>query len=141
MTLEDLDQRLPNGLHDAQIKALLHDYERGVVTLKVAMLVGLPHDPPPERSRYRIGEIHFHGAMFCVIEILENERALGHPRSIWFSYSRTDPGNLPEPIRRQLPPETLCYSLYILDWESTIHIAASDISFQWLESDRTHLDE
>jgi hypothetical protein len=35
MTLEDLDQTLPNGLHDAQIGAMTHDYVRGVVTLAV----------------------------------------------------------------------------------------------------------
>jgi len=40
MTLEELDETLQNGLHDAQIKALTHDYERALVKLDVRIVVG-----------------------------------------------------------------------------------------------------
>jgi len=33
-----------------------------------------------------------------------------------------------------LAPGTLCYSLYILDWVSEIHIAAGEVSFSWSDS-------
>jgi hypothetical protein len=42
VTLEELDQTLPNGLHDAQIKAMTHDYELANVRLDVQIVVGLP---------------------------------------------------------------------------------------------------
>jgi hypothetical protein len=44
------------------------------------------------------------------------------------------PGVLPDKIAKSLPPESLCYSLYILDWVSHIHIAASDVSFSWADT-------
>jgi hypothetical protein len=135
MTLEDLDQTLPNGLHDAQIRAMTHDYVRGVVTLAVRILVGLPDDPPQERSRYRDGEIQFQKVLFCAVGAPNNERILGHPGSIWFNFCRTEPGVLPENLVKTLTPETLCYSLYIFEWESEIHIAAADVSFSWSDSD------
>ena len=34
MTLEDVDEELPNGLHDARIKSLTHDYQEATVKLK-----------------------------------------------------------------------------------------------------------
>jgi hypothetical protein len=44
MTLEDLDRTLPNGLHDARIRSLSHDYKSAVVKLEVEILFGLPAD-------------------------------------------------------------------------------------------------
>jgi hypothetical protein len=133
MTLEDLDQTLPNGLHDARIRSLRHDYESAIVKLEVEILVGLPDDLPVERSRYRRGEILFHKVLFCSVEAPNNERILGHTGSIWFNYCRTEPGVLPENLVKTLTPEILCYSLYILDWESKIHIAAGDLSYAWAD--------
>ncbi len=84
MTLEELDESLPNGLHDARIRALTHDYENAAIKLEVEILTELPADPPPEKFRYRNGEILFHQVLFCSVEIPENERIIGHPGSIWF---------------------------------------------------------
>jgi hypothetical protein len=134
MTIEDLGQTLPNGLHDARIRSLSHDFESAIVKLEVEVLFGLPDDPPPERYRYRNGEILFHQVLFCSVEIPENERIIGHPESIWFVFDRISLGALPENIAKALPPEALCYSLYILEWESQIRIAAGAVSFSWSDS-------
>ena len=137
MTLEELDDTLPNGLHDAQIKAMTHDYEQATVKLKVAILIGLPDDAPLDRYRYRNGEILFHRVLFCAVETPDNERTLGHPGSIWFQFCRMEPGVLPEKIEIAIAPVTLCYSLYILDWVSEIHIAAGDVSFSWSDTGKS----
>jgi hypothetical protein len=134
MTLEDLDQTLPNGLHDARIRSLRYDFESATVKLEVEILFGLPDDPPLERFRYRNGEILFHQVLFCSVEIPENARILKHPGSIWFVFSRTERGVLPEKIVASLPMEALCYSLYILEWESQIHIASGNVSFSWVNT-------
>jgi hypothetical protein len=131
MTLEDLDQTLPNGLHDARIRRIDHDFEQATVKFYVEILVGLPADPPAERSRYRRGVIAFNRVLFCWTECPENERILGHNGSIWFTYGRTEIGVLPAKIANAVAADTLCYSLYVLDWLSHIHIAAGDVSFLW----------
>lgn len=137
MKLEELDETLPNGLHDARIKSLTHDYEKATVKLEVEILVGLPDNSPQNRSRYRDAEIVFSRVIFCTIELPDHERIIGHPGSIWFKFWRTESGVLPEKIEKSLPPEALCYSLYILEWESQINIAAGDMSFTWLGSNDT----
>jgi hypothetical protein len=136
MTLEDLDESLPNGLHDARIKSLMHNYEDAIVKLEVEILVGLPADGLQNRDRYRDGAIVFHGVQFCVVGAPENERILGQAHSIWFTFDRIEPGLLPDKIAASLPPETLAYTLYILDWEAQIHIAGADVSFAWTGADQ-----
>ena len=44
--IEELENTLPNGLHDAEVRRITVDYERRKVTLEVAVWVG---DEPPER--------------------------------------------------------------------------------------------
>ena len=135
MTLEDLDETLPYGLHDALIRTMSHDYEAASVKLEVEILVGLPGDAPPDRSRYRNGEVLFHRTLFCAVDVPGSARSLPHPGSIWFKFWRMEPGALMEKLTPLLTPETLCYSLYILEWESQIHIVAADVSFSWSDSD------
>ena len=135
MTLEDLDQSLPNGLHDARINTIARDFEEANVKLGVEILFGLPDDPPADRYRYRKGEILFNRVQFCTVELPENEKIIGHPGSIWFKFWRTKPEDLPPNIGRFLSPEVLLYSLYILEWESQIRNAAGDVSFSWSDSD------
>ena len=49
-------------------------------------------------------------------------------------FERISLGVLPDKIAKTLPQEALCYSLYILDWESQIRIAAGAVSFSWSDS-------
>jgi hypothetical protein len=141
MTLEHLEQNFLNGLHDAQIKAMTHDYEHAIVRLDVQIVVGMPEEDVANRLRYRSGKILFHQVLFCAVEVPENERILGRSGSIWFVFDRIKPEALPEKIARALPPEALCYSLYILEWESQIRIAAGDVSFSWSDSGEAHAAE
>jgi hypothetical protein len=62
MTLEELDESLPNGLHDARIKALTHDYESATVKLRVEILFGSPSDP---RRKYIVTAT----VRFCFIRL------------------------------------------------------------------------
>jgi len=134
MTLEDLDNTFPNGFHDATISDLVRDYENAKLSLKVDILIGLPDDPTPDADRYRSGELIFHGVLFCVIEPPDPESAFRHPGCVWFRFSKMETGAVPEPLMKSLPPDTLCYSLFVLDWWSHIHVAAADVSFVWSDT-------
>lgn len=134
MTLENIDDSLPNGLHDAQIASVAHDYSSSVVTLAVNVLVALP-DAPESETPYRSAIIQFHGILFCSVEMPQNQRIIGVPGAIWFQHQRLDPNNLPQRIAQVLPEGALCYSLYVLDWESCIKLAAMDVTFAWAASD------
>jgi hypothetical protein len=131
MTLEELDEQLPNGLHDAKLRSITHNYEIGALTICVEILTGLPDNPPPTQFAYRDAVISFSNVLLCHIEQPENERIVGVRGSVWFRYWRTEPGILPPKLSARFPTDALSYTLYILEWESSIHIVAGDMSFSW----------
>lgn len=135
MTLEQLEQSLPNGLHDAQIRRVEMDYEHARLVLRVKVWVGLLDQPPPERDRYRDGNIVFEGVQLFSIELPQPGSAFRHPGSVWFSYERTTPGVVPATVADGLRAGTQSYSLFVQDWLSCIQIATSEVGFSWSEED------
>jgi len=53
MTLEQLEEELPTGLHDAQVRSIARNFENGTLTLEVRILIGLPDDSPGKRDEDR----------------------------------------------------------------------------------------
>jgi hypothetical protein len=69
MTLEELENTLPNGLHDADVQGITVDYAQRKVTFDLAVWVGRMEDPPPERREaYKNGRIEISGLLFFVME-------------------------------------------------------------------------
>lgn len=131
MTLEQLEQSLPNGLHDAKICSFARDLEKETLVFKVGVLVGLPDDPPELQDRYRDAVITFTGVKLFFVECPEASSAFPVPGGVFFSIDRTEPGTFSREIEDRLPSEIKCYSLYVLDWVSSIHLAATGMAFQW----------
>lgn len=131
MTLEEIENFLPNGLHDAQIRRMTRDYERSELALNVAVLVGLPTQPHPDKDRYRTADIVFRQVYFCAVELPRPESAFRYPGSLWFSYERMPLNVIPDGLANALPEGTQCYSLFVRDWMSEMHIATQDVEFSW----------
>ncbi len=134
MTLEQVEESLPNGLHDAQIQQLRIDYERAELVLRLRVLIGSPDQPAPACDEYAIGDLTFHGLQLFATEFPNAESAFRYPGAVWFWYERTPPGTFPALLADRLGPELQSYSLFIREWLSHIHVAARDISFAWTMS-------
>jgi hypothetical protein len=135
MTLEKIEESLPNGLHDAQIMDLSVSYDRMELSLRTRILVGLPAQSGPARDTYRNGTFLFRPLRFLAMELPEPSSAFQSAGSIWFSYERTSPENLPAQLVKALPPETHYYSLFIRDWFASVHIATGQVDFFWDAAD------
>ena len=131
MTLEQLEQSLPNGMHDAKICSFTCDLEKETLVLKVGVLVGLPEDPPELQDCYRDGVITFSGVKLFVVECPQASSAFPSSGGKFFIIDRSEPGKFSREIEDRLSPETNYYSLYVLDWDSSIHLAATEIAFEW----------
>jgi hypothetical protein len=131
MTLEEIEKLLPNGLHDAQIQRMTRHYESAELALKVRVLVGLPNQPRPDRTSYRTAGIVFRRVYFCAVELPQPDSAFQHPRSLWFSYERMPSNVIPDSLAKTLPKGTQCYSLFVREWMSEMHVAAQDVAFSW----------
>jgi hypothetical protein len=53
VTLEELEDALPNGFHDAEIFSFELDYVAGIAKFHMNLLVGWPDDPEPESQAYQ----------------------------------------------------------------------------------------
>ena len=135
MTLEEIEDTLPNGFHDAQIQEIAMNYDEARLTLRIKIWAGSPSSSPPERDRYRSGILTFRRVQFFAVELPQAGIAFQHPGHIWFSFGRTPSDTIPPRISDVLPQGTLCYSLFILDWFSSIHIAAAEVSLSELAED------
>ena len=59
MTLEELEDTLPNGLHDAKVQGITVDYAQRRVTFDLAVSVGKMEDPPERREPIKTDELRF----------------------------------------------------------------------------------
>ena len=134
MTLEEIDNQLVNGFHDAIIIESRHSYEDATMHFVVDILIELPETAPKSASRYRRAELLFTGVELCTIDTPDPASAFPNPGGIWFKFERLDESVWPSAVIDRLGPNMLMYSLFILDWHSSIHIAAKNVQFQWAKT-------
>jgi hypothetical protein len=68
MTLEDIENSLPNGLHDAAMQRFTVDYGQRTLAMEVLVWVGGMKESGQERERYRRGLIEVSELIFLVME-------------------------------------------------------------------------
>lgn len=130
MNLEELENTLPNGLHDAEVQRITVDYRLRVVTLEVAVWVGQMDDPPERREAYKNGRVEISGLLFAVME----------PPNPTYPFSNAQltidgcdmQKNLPSELVKSLPAGAFLRSLWVNEWNAFIHIAAKDAQISWL---------
>jgi len=130
MTLEELENTLPNGLHDAEIERIAVDYALRKLTLEVAVWVGDMGDPPERREAYKNGRIEISGLIFLVME----------PPDPKYPYQTSDlridgcdmSKNLDGELLRSLTAASFFRSLWVNEWNAFIHVAAKSADVVWL---------
>ena len=135
MTFEELDQTLPNGFHDAQIRRVAIDDRAGIVTLDMGLWVGKLGSPNQEE--YQHATVTASGLAFCSIDAPDSTYPYlpdASPVSVSGDTAKLD--HLPELAKLQptFPEGVLCYRFFVNDWNSFIHIAAKDVQIVWGES-------
>lgn len=115
MTMEEVEYRTPNGLHDAYLLGISTNYEDRTLRLDLDWWVGDPEG-------YRRGSILISGLRYCVVEA--PSRGDGEtPDQI--NGSETD---LDEITRCNLPrvdDGVFRHTIYLGYWESFIHFAGT----------------
>jgi len=88
MNIEEIEGRLPNGLHDAVMHKHVVDYEKRTLTFFIKVWVGsLDSDNEQERERYKPGVLIFEGLEYFVTEPPEEVEIVLEP----FSFSVGNP--------------------------------------------------
>jgi len=137
VTLEELENSLPNGLHDAEVRNFAVDYMGRTLTLDLSLWVGDMGDPPELREAYRTGRLEFSGLQFLVVE----------PPDPKYRFQDSGPltidgcdmsKNLDTALLQSLPCDAFVRSLWVNEWNAFMHIAAKKVDILWTSEKSLH---
>jgi hypothetical protein len=140
MTLAELEKTLPSGFHDSALKSLSIDYERRTIRLELSLCVGDPHGPREQRDDVRDALIDISGVVFFGIDPPSPSAGFDFnlPGEISIVSSR-ETRSIPGPTRTvdaklldRIPADAFAHSLFVINWNSYMHIAARGCTIKWL---------
>jgi len=125
VTLDELENTLPWGLHDAQVERLSIDWARAELTLEVRAMIG-EHQETDQRAR-----ITLTGLDYCAIEPPRYRTRPAPGAGMW-----VQPDAAPAEIDGHPPVATGCFRhrFFVSDLNCCFYVAASDARLEWLES-------
>jgi hypothetical protein len=130
MTLEELENSLPNGLHDAEVNKITIDYEHRRATVDLAVWVGNMDDPPHRREAYKAAQVQIPGLLFVVMEAPDPRYPFGDSTQLTIDGCDMRK-NLRTELLNSLPPDAFVRSLWVNEWNGFIHIAARNAEISW----------
>jgi hypothetical protein len=129
-TLDELGQTLPNGFHDAEIKALSVDFGTRQVTMELSVWVGDMDDEVAPKEAYRDGQLVTEGLEFIVMEPPDPKYPYSKVDRLWVDLA-DGPSGSQVPAASQLPTECFSSGLFVRDWNSFIYLAARSARLEW----------
>lgn len=130
MNLRELDDTLPNGLHDLLVERLSLDFARRIATFEVSILVGTPDAPlQTEKDVRRNAHLVFQGLQFCVMETPDPQYPYAEPRSLWLP-DLCEP-DISKALLESLPSDAFVGRFFVNQWNAFLCIAATDVTLTW----------
>ena len=130
MTLEELENSLPNGLHDAEIQRITVDYQQRTMIIDMSVFVGDVDAPAEKREAYREGSLLISGLQFATIEPPDPSYPFSTPGA-----SRIDTcdmtKNLDPSLLQALPETSFIRSFFVNDWNAFVHVAGLGAELRW----------
>jgi hypothetical protein len=81
MTLEEIEQSLPNGFHDARITDITLDYPKRECKFGLEILFSEPHEKDLET--YRAATLTLSRFLYCVIEAPDENYPFADEKTLW----------------------------------------------------------
>jgi len=132
MTFQDLEDSLPNGFDDAELKTFSIDYVERLLTMQMEILIGAPE--AEDQDEYRSATLTVTGLYFCVVEPPDVKYLLvTKHRPIRISGDDLWPDTL-KSLAASLAltnPDFTYHRFFCSDWNSFIYVAADDVTLSW----------
>ncbi len=121
MTIEEIDQSLPNGFHDSSITGVRIDYIQRTAEIDMELWFSGPKDTDPEK--YRPAILSISELIYFVIEPPgQPNTSHGEPSLVDGGSSELDRSTCELP--KSLPAGAFTYWFFVSSWNSFIHVAA-----------------
>lgn len=134
MTLQELDNLLPNGLHDAEVKSLKLDYVARTAEFDMDVWVGDLHSKDLDvREKYRPALLVLSGLQFCTIEPPDTKYPFADAEAVTIERGSMDGLKLPPtiPLPEGLPENSFTNWLFVQEWNAFIYVCAFDARLDW----------
>lgn len=129
MTIDDIENTLPNGFHDAVIRKLDIDYTKREGSLVIEVNAGNIEDDQVCR---RIGKLTLTDIVFFVIEPPDPNYPYKKSDGLWIASSGlVNSLKLPTRLPNLQPCDGFAHYFFINDWNAFIYLAAMDANFEW----------
>jgi hypothetical protein len=132
MTLRELTDGLPWGLHDAYLEALAIDWSHATAELTVRFMWSERQD------RERRGRVSLNGLVFCAVdapEIAPDRGCMPTPTDgLWISDGE-GPAPSAETSLPPVPDGCFLHWIFVKDWNRFIHVCARDASLAWIDAE------
>jgi hypothetical protein len=136
MTFEELEDKLPNGFHDAAIREINFDFIGRSVALGMDLLTGGPDDPNPEV--YRPGRLRITPIYLFFIEPPDPN----YPFVPNGSHLKVDGDSLKvgqnaevDRLLPSLPSSATTYRFFLENWNAFLYLAGASVKFSWDNGD------
>ena len=132
MNLDDIEEGLPNGLHDSRMHtyASVADERRAEFVLDV--WVGDLHSTvPAERERHRRARLDLLGLGYLIVEEPDPRYAPFEKSPVQIDSCAADED---ADRSRHVPEGGFAGRFFITDWNSFIHFAATEARLTWLDT-------
>ena len=132
MTFEELEERLPNGFHDAEIRTISLDFVSRSIVVGMNLHVGKPDDHDPER--YRPGTLRVVVLYLFFLEPPHPDYHFipnGRPINATGKPVKVGQDAAVDRLLAVLPPNSTSYLFFLDDWNSCLHLAGASVKFSW----------
>jgi hypothetical protein len=132
MTFEELDQELPNGFHDAEIRTISIDFVNRSIVIGMNLHASMASDPDPER--YRPGTLRVLSPCLFFIEPPDPRyHFVPDGKPLYASGNSVKVGQDAgvDRLAAVLPPNSTPYRFFLDDWNSCLYLAGASVEFSW----------
>jgi len=135
MTLNEIDDSLPNVFHDAMIHNIQIDYVKREAVIKLDIWVGdMESDDETKRDEYQSGQIVISDLLYFVIEPPDSTYEYHKSSPLWVDAGPTEKlASKPTAklLPSTIPTDSFGYYFYVQDWNSGFYIAAKSAKLNW----------
>jgi hypothetical protein len=136
MTIEEIEDILPSGFHDASLNALSIDYVKREARFELFVDIGDP-DSPEEilREATKPGRLTVTGLLYCIVEPPKPDYPCQETGGLWINSGaiKSSDCKLSAELPMPLPQGAFAHSFFVNDWNASIIVAATDARFEWDE--------
>jgi hypothetical protein len=130
-TIAEINEGLPNGLHDAEVEKITEDLHSKTLSFQLFVWVGTMDDPPSQRERYRRGKL-----IFDEVRLFSTSHPLSvdADRLVILTFEKNS--NLTLEHRAAPPFGDKDFRMFL--GSSEIDIAAGNVRFEWIEAEEVN---